>query len=92
MHKVSRSGCADHGIARSFDRIQRKSIRPKKKVEYLRRPERGALGNRDVAQLVEYASGGRVVAGSSPVIPTPKPGAGASGFLHRAIADHGLCF
>ncbi len=25
---------------------------------------------RDVAQLVEYTSGGRVVAGSSPVIPT----------------------
>ena len=29
--------------------------------------------HRDVAQLVEYASGGRVVAGSSPVIPTTKP-------------------
>ena len=28
--------------------------------------------HRDVAQLVEYASGGRVVAGSSPVIPTKK--------------------
>jgi hypothetical protein len=27
---------------------------------------------RDVAQLVEYTSGGRVVAGSSPVIPTKK--------------------
>ena len=27
---------------------------------------------RDVAQLVEYASGGREVAGSSPVIPTLK--------------------
>ena len=27
---------------------------------------------RDVAQLVEYTSGGRVVAGSSPVIPTTK--------------------
>ena len=26
--------------------------------------------HRDVAQLVEYASGGRVVAGSGPVIPT----------------------
>ena len=25
---------------------------------------------RDVAQVVEYTSGGRVVAGSSPVIPT----------------------
>ena len=32
MHKVSRSGCADHSIARSFDRIQRKSIRPKRKL------------------------------------------------------------
>lgn len=27
-------------------------------------------GLRDVAQLVEYAPGGREVAGSSPVIPT----------------------
>ena len=30
------------------------------------------MEHRDVAQLVEYASGGRVVAGSSPVIPTLK--------------------
>ena len=33
---------------------------------------RSASADSDVAQLVEYASGGRVVAGSSPVIPTLK--------------------
>lgn len=39
---------------------------------YFRAPLRRS---RDVAQLVEYASGGRVVAGSSPVIPTHERGA-----------------
>ena len=50
--------------------------------------------HRDVAQLVEYASGGRVVAGSSPVIPTFKRTRGiSSGFLIRLEAhktNHGL--
>jgi hypothetical protein len=36
--------------------------------------------NRDVAQVVEYTSGGRVVAGSSPVIPT----------IFRVISSVGL--
>jgi hypothetical protein len=41
-------------------------------IAYFRAPLRRT---RDVAQLVEYASGGRVVAGSSPVIPTQERGA-----------------
>ena len=38
-------------------------------------------GPRDVAQLVEYTSGGREVAGSSPVIPTSKKHPLAGAFL-----------
>ena len=58
---------------------------------YFRAPLRRS---RDVAQLVEYASGGRVVAGSSPVIPTFKRTRGiSSGFLIRLVlhkTNHGL--
>ena len=87
MHKVA-GGCVD-GIARSFDRIQRKSIRPK--VEYLRRPERDALGNRDVAQLVEYASGD--VWSLVQVQSSRHQNRGRClGFFHRATADYGLRF
>lgn len=41
---------------------------------YLQPFVQNMIKERDVAQVVEYTSGGRVVAGSSPVIPTTKNG------------------
>ena len=44
---------------------------------------------RDVAQLVEYTSGGRVVAGSSPVIPTKSLQLRLRGFFYaRFLVKH----
>ena len=57
-------------------------------IAYFRAPLRRT---RDVAQLVEYASGGRVVAGSSPVIPTNESRSESSGIFTTFGINHGLC-
>ena len=74
----------------TFENLQRKCVGSKKKVKYLRLPKQKTSGNRDVAQLVEYASGGRVVAGSSPVIPTNESRSESSGIFITFGINHGL--
>ena len=49
-------------------------------VSIIRRTFAVAFKERDLAQLVAHTSGGREVAGSSPVIPTDKKGSWAISF------------